>query len=272
MSNRFAVLMCVYSGDTEDTFIEAFNSIKIDQVGIDVDLINVYLHIDGVLPKSFLTLIESLPIYKVVHSSVNVGLASGLNKLLAGLGDEDFVFRMDSDDIACPNRIHLQSTFLNNDPTIDFSGGSMIEFIGDVSNQTAKRVYPLAKPDIDLFMRKASPFSHVTVCFRASSLSRIGKYPENDPLNEDIALWNKAAENGCNYANQEAVLCLVRMDDAYSRRSFKKSKYELKVYLRISKRLGVFPFYPLLRFLFRLFPSQLVRFIYNSSLRTIILK
>ncbi|OEJ06917.1 hypothetical protein BHE89_19005 [Shigella sp. FC1967] len=36
---------------------------------------------------------------------------------------------------------------------------------------------------------KASPFAHVTICFRRTSLAKIGFYPVDYPLNEDIALW-----------------------------------------------------------------------------------
>lgn len=269
---KVAVIMCIYCNDNVEQFIEAFESIKLKQHGIASDNINVYLHIDGQIGEELVKAISSLNLYKTIHSSQNVGLAEGLNKLLSAIGDEKYIFRMDADDISDNIRLNRQMQYMEQNPKLDFCGGGMAEFVGEKSNIVATRSYPNNLDDINRFMEKGSPFSHVTVCFRGTSLNKIGLYPTSYPLNEDIALWNQAAENGCCYSNIDDVVCFVRMDSTYSRRTITKAKYELQVYLLICKRLGKFPIYPLARFAFRLLPSSIVKVIYNSFVRHLLLR
>ncbi len=269
---KVAVIICVYCNDNIENFIEAFESIKFEQEGILPSDINMYLHVDGPIGKRLEEAIHNLDFYKVIYSKENVGLARGLNKLLSSLGNEKYAFRMDADDISDPFRLYKQIKFMETNPQIDFCGGGMAEFIGAKSNVVATRKYPCDLDKINSFMGKASPFSHVTVCFRCASSAKIGFYPTTYPLNEDIALWNQAAENNCNYSNINDIVCFVRMDTAYARRTYIKAKYELEVYLKICKRLNKIPFYPYVRFFFRLLPPSIVKTVYNSSVRRFLLK
>jgi len=228
--------------------------------------LRMYLHVDGIITSDIENIINEFSFYEVITSTTNVGLARGLNKLILSLKDENYIFRMDADDICCKERFKIQIKFMESHPELDFSGGSIVEFTGEQNNICQKRVYPITA--LDEYIIKASPFAHVTMCFRRGFFEKIGMYPTKYPLNEDIAYWFEAFKKGAKGSNVADILVKVRMDDAYSRRSVSKSYYELLVYLRIAKWKKKIPFIPFTRFLFRLIPKFLIKMIYNSNIRS----
>ncbi|OED96322.1 hypothetical protein A1QG_13555 [Vibrio breoganii ZF-29] len=264
--------MCIYKNDDVEHFVDAINSITTQQKGVSQESIRTYLHIDGDVSDKMEETIKNLNIYKVIRSDKNIGLAAGLNKLINSLEDEKYAFRMDADDISLERRISIQSEYLDLNSEIDFCGGGMKEFLGETNNIVNSRNYPSTKHDIDTYMNKASPFSHVTVCFRVASLVHVGLYPTGYPLNEDIALWFQAYRNSCSYSNIPDSLCLVRMDGAYERRTYVKALSEFKVYKSIAKFNSRTPLYAYSRLLFRLSPGFLVKFIYESPVRRFFLE
>ncbi|AUV87428.1 hypothetical protein C1N50_15290 [Vibrio campbellii] len=266
---KCAFLICIYRNDNVEHLKEALFSVRsaAEKAGNEA---RIYIHVDGEVSQEHLVVVDSCNPYKVVKSEKNVGLAIGLNKLIANLEGEDYIFRMDADDICCRDRISLQLDYMEDNPEVDLVGGAIDEFVGDIANVVAHRDYP----DVALasYLPKGSPFAHVTVCFRGGFFDKFGCYPTDYPLNEDIALWGEALINGAVGHNIPSTLVQVRMDGAYSRRTLKKAKSELKVYLRICNKLKVFPFIPLARFGFRLMPVSLVGVFYRSSLRNKFLK
>lgn len=261
-----AFLVCVYKNDCFESFEEMLISLKglvlPDGIGI-----NVYLHIDGVLPDKFHTLINSFSPFKIIWSEKPVGLAKGLNKLIGILADELYYFRMDSDDVCSSDRVIKQVKFMNDNPELDFSGSSISEFVETKDNQVNVREYPSDMIGIKESIVKGSPFAHVTICFRGGFFNKFGSYPTSYPLNEDIALWYTVLKKGALASNLPDILVFVRMDSAYSRRTFRKAIYEFKVYKEIAQWLEKSMSYAYLRFIFRLLPVALVRLIYNSKFR-----
>ncbi|WP_128860710.1 glycosyltransferase, partial [Shigella sp. FC1967] len=135
--------------DKYEDFVSAIKSITFNQKSIQQDRIKVYLHIDGHVSKNMMEFIESSGfIYKSIHSKNPVGLAKGLNKLISILEDEKYVFRMDADDLSLPNRLQYQIEYMENNPIIDISGGSIQEFIASSNNIVATRCYPLTHEEI----------------------------------------------------------------------------------------------------------------------------
>ncbi len=269
-SKSVAFLVCVYKNDDLDWFKEMLISLK----GIEAPEgyeIRLYLHVDGVLPSDFSPVINNYHPYKILRSEQPVGLANGLNKLIEVLGDEEYYFRMDSDDICHPQRVINQLEFMKQNPNIDFCGTSISEFIDAKDNQVNIRTYPNGMEAIKQQMIKGSPFAHVTICFRAGFFDKYGLYPTEYPLNEDIALWYSALKSGATASNLADILVYVRMDSAYSRRTYQKAISEFKVYRAIALWSGRSAFYPTLRFMFRLLPVSLVKSIYNSRARNFLL-
>lgn len=268
MNFNIAILMCIYKGDSLDYLKESLESVTLKQENIDLDKVRVYLHVDGDINEEIRNYIDDNSlIYKVLKSEVNVGLAIGLNKLLDVLCDEKYIFRMDADDVSVSDRLFKQISYMEKNPSIDASGGSISEFIGEKTNVVSLRNYPLNKVDIYKKILKASPFAHVTMCYTSRLINKGVRYPTQYSLNEDIALWFELLKMDTQVGNINDVLVFVRMDGAYSRRTYRKALSEFKVYREISTWKKEISVYHYLRFIFRLFPSSIVKFIYNSKLR-----
>ena len=62
----------------------------------------------------------------IIKNEVNLGLTKSLNRGLEYV-NTDLVARMDSDDMARPNRFELQVKFFNENPNIDIIGGAIHE-------------------------------------------------------------------------------------------------------------------------------------------------
>ena len=63
--------------------------------------------------------------YIIERSNSNQGLAFTLNNLISKLGDESFIFRMDSDDLCMPCRFERQILFLLKNSDIDILGSDI---------------------------------------------------------------------------------------------------------------------------------------------------
>lgn len=264
-----AVIMCTYNGDNLKHLNRAIESILVQRDARP----RVYLHVDGTPNEALAELINDKQplLYKVIVSEANVGLAKGLNKLISVLEDEEYIFRMDADDVSDPNRLSVQLNFMEGNLNVDGCGGSIAEFVGEESNVVFRRSYPIDNDGVVRQIHKASPFAHVTMCFRRSLFSKCGVYPTNYHLNEDIAYWFQCVKRGALFANLKETLVYVRMDSAYDRRTLKKAVPELIVYSKIAAWKGVFPIWAVARFLFRLMPSWIVAYYYKNTIRNRIL-
>lgn len=273
MDYNVAVIMAIYKNDKLEDFQSALESITIKQKGVNLKRIRVYLHVDGPIDDDIKQyVVNSSLVYSTIYTDVAIGLSKGLNKLINSLEDEKYILRMDSDDISCFDRILKQISYMDNHKEIGVLGGTISEFIESVENTVATRCYPLEHNDIFRCISKASPFAHVTVCFRKSDMDNIGLYPTQYPLNEDIALWAQILFSTVKCANLNDVLVHVRMDNAYSRRNYSKAISEFKVYFNImirKKNISIFPF---VRFVFRLFPISIVGRVYRSKIRMLVIK
>ncbi|HHP0449474.1 TPA: glycosyltransferase [Vibrio harveyi] len=267
-----AFIMTVYSGDNCEDFSSAVKSIK--EQDYPLENIRLYLFVDGIVSEDIYCFIKSESFfYKVIYSEKNVGLACGLNVLIKSIENEEFIFRMDSDDVCSPSRVKKQVAAFQN-TNVDILGGAIQEFIGD-KKIIFNRIYPTRHQDIRRVMCKASPFAHVTVAFRKSALEILDAYPTEFGKNEDIAMWVKSLDYSLNYGNLTDVLVLVRMDNAYARRDISKLKGEIKLYSQAMNKLNA-PFssriHLIFRALLRLSPSWLTKLMYTSHLRSIFTK
>ncbi|GHY15075.1 glycosyltransferase [Vibrio cholerae] len=261
-----AVLICVYGGDNLLHFKECIDSIKSESLSGELN-INIYLHVDGPISHDMNDYIKSQEFFIVIRSEIGVGLAAGLNKLIQNLGEEEFVFRMDADDIVVPGRFNSQLNYMQNHPNVDISGGSIAEFLRGIDNIVNVRSYPLVDEDIKSTLFRASPLAHMTVCFRKGYFDRFGLYPTSYPFNEDLAYWIQSSQQNVVFGNINNVLVNVRMDGAYDRRRTLKAWPEFKLYSYHNIRHFKLPIIPFMRYIFRYFPKHLVKVIYNSSIR-----
>lgn len=273
--NKFcvAVITTLYKGDDVSSARKALESLRLqcsDTLGV-----NIYLHVDGLLlPEQESLILEFNDIFfKVIRSEVNVGLAMGLNLLINNLGSESYIFRMDLDDISLPGRFQAQIDYMESHREIMICGCRTQEI--DANDAIInKRDYPLNHNDIVARIHRGLPMLHPTFCYRASVFDDGLRYP-NRYLTEDLGIIFEAINRGYKLGNIPDRLFSWRIsDDFFYRRNAKRSFVEFKVYCSgIYSIWGVSYryFFPAARLAFRFLPVSIVRMIYLSPFRSLVL-
>ncbi len=263
------VVMSVFGRDEPALFERALESIWHQHYrGGPVHL---YLCVDGPLRADTEAVLERHAgrIHKVLRNTVNQGLARSLNRLLDALGDEEFVFRMDSDDFSHAHRISAQVAALQARPGIDILGGAIREV--DAEGRVIATVrYPADPAEIRRFIPRRNPLAHPTVCFRRSAIERFVHYPEV-AVNQDWALWYECLALGMTLSSLDDVLVdMTVSEDFFRRRGAGRAIDEFLISCRGIRQLYGFSWryvHPAMRLLFRLLPQPLIRRAYRSRLR-----
>lgn len=267
-----SVLMSVYNKDCPSFLNLALESIWTKQTYKPNEIILIE---DGYLNKDLLGIINNwkkiLQNKLIIHiNKENLGLTKSLNiglKYATG----DFIARMDSDDISHPLRFQNQIEFLNSHPDIDIVGGYLQEF-NENNPCLNTRKYPLTPEDAFAYISKASPLAHPTVMIRKKVFDNGIQYDERYRTSQDIALWFKCLSKGYKIANIPMITLYFRRDDSiYKRRNKSKAINEFKIYMNgIFKLHGLFTYkyiYPITRLIFRLMPTSIIKWGYNSKIR-----
>ncbi|WP_462373320.1 glycosyltransferase [Alistipes shahii] len=204
----FSVLMSVYIKE-EATFLDwALQSILVDQTVKPSELVLVE---DGPLTKELYRVIDKykciFPSFISVKLSENVGLGKALNAGLKYCHNE-WVARMDSDDISLPTRFEKQLEYIKTHPDIDVLGCAVGEFENDEHIVTSVKVCPIS---VDSYIKFRSPVNHPTVFFRKSSVLQVGSY-RHCPFMEDYHLWIRMYAAGMKITSLQESLYLFKMD------------------------------------------------------------
>ncbi|MCK6254905.1 glycosyltransferase [Pseudomonas fragi] len=265
--NTSSIITTIYSGDNLSYVSQALDSIEC-QIGLSE--VRVYLHIDGELPQGHAEFINKNKhrFYKIIYSHENIGLARGLNKLL-DIVEEDFIFRMDLDDLSTPERFQSQVNFLLANPEIDLVGSNAI-CIDENNSITSYRILPPNQKSILKTLPKIMPILNGTFCIRKKIIDRGLRYPDVY-LTEDLAFLHAFFKHGYLAANLQEYLYKWRLDsNFFLRRNHKRSWVEFKTYISIIfdfYPLSYYYAYPIARLLIRLLPIRLAKLLYSSKLR-----
>ncbi|HET9185132.1 MAG TPA: glycosyltransferase, partial [Solirubrobacterales bacterium] len=127
-----------------------------------------------------------------VHGQRNSGVAAALNRGIQ-LCRAPLVARLDSDDLALPDRLRDQKRFLDEHPEIGMVGGQA-EVINDSGCRIAEAQYPCGDAAIRKQMEKTTPFVHSAVTLRSAVLQTVGGYRPSFNGAEDLDLWLRIAE------------------------------------------------------------------------------
>ncbi|WP_368162434.1 glycosyltransferase [Aeromonas sp. s6] len=267
MGARFSVLLSLYCKESPAYFTQAMRSIWHDQT---MKPSQVVLVKDGPLTHELDAEVEYWiselgDAITIVALSHNQGLAVALNQGLQYC-KYDLVARMDTDDIAMPERFKLQVEFMNSNHDIAVSSGFIEEWNSDFSMKISSRWLPLSHESITKFAKMRSPISHPASIFRKSVIIQVGGYPDVYP--EDHLLWIRVLQSGFKLANLPKLLLRMRTgDDFITRRGFKFLKGELLTYhiMYRSNFLTLNQFFKvsILRSLVRLAPNFLKVILYK---------
>lgn len=269
-----SVLMSVYKAEQPEYLDSALRSIWTDQTLRPDEIILIE---DGDLTDGLHNVIKKwtdngAPLV-ILKNQQNLGLTKSLN-IGISKAKGDYIARMDSDDISLPSRFRLQVDFLDSHPDISIVGGSMQEFDSENDNLCIRR-YPVDNEDAISYIYKASPLAHPAVMMRKSIFDDGLKYNENYRTSQDIALWYDVIIAGYKIANlKDIIIKFRRDDDMFGRRSKSKAKNEFVIYMKGIRKVYGFTWlyiFPIARYLFRLMPVSLIKKIYSSRLRRLVL-
>jgi glycosyltransferase involved in cell wall biosynthesis len=221
--------MSIYHKEKPEFFKLAFDSI-LNQTLLPNEIVLVKDgpltdELDNILLK-YISINQNL--IKVVSLEKNVGLSKALNIGLKKC-KYDYVARMDTDDIALPNRFEIQIYFLNNNPSIDVVGSWAYLFDDQNDNNGV-----LKTPELDDKIKKSiwtCPFVHPTVIFKKESILKVGSYnADAGPRQDDYDLWFRCAYNNLNFANIPQPLLKYRFtDNNIIKNTVKVGWYRMKV-------------------------------------------
>ncbi len=233
---EFSVLLSVYIKETPEFFERSLESIYNQTVKANEWVIVK----DGEISADLQSVIDKYKEYedvkiKEVQLNENKGLGVALSMGVPECS-YDLIARMDTDDIALPDRFEKQLAEFEKNTALDICGGQITEFETDENVPIAERKVPLSHDEIVAFQKKRTAFNHMTVMFRKDKVLESGNY-KNMPYMEDDMLWVDMILHGAICINIDDTLCLVRTNrDMISRRGglkyYKCYKNEKKAVLK----------------------------------------
>ena len=204
----------------------------------------------------------------IIHNTKNIGTTKSLNKgLLIAKGK--YIARMDADDWSYPDRLQKQYEFMQNNPDIGVSGGTI-----DVCNESLLvqniRRYPLTDKLIREIIFLYSPFAHSATIWKSELMKLVGGYNQNIPLSQDCELYFKIGKHA-KFGNLNIKLIKLRMHKKSSSisKDFLQEKYAIYARIKAIFEYGYKPraidklFIILRIFIMIFFPKKIKFMIFN---------
>lgn len=210
-------------------------------------------------------------ILKVVPLPQNQGLGKALNEGLKHCS-YDLVARMDTDDIAKPERFERQIKVFEEHPELDLVGAWIDEFEGTPQHILSVRRVPETSEEIREYCKKRCPVNHPVVMFRKSAVLAAGGY-QHFPLFEDYYLWVRMLKNEAKFYNiQESLLYFRASPDMFKRRGGWKYAVDELRFQNMMRKMGMidwgrFIINVAIRFPARIIPNNLRGFLYKKIMR-----
>jgi glycosyltransferase involved in cell wall biosynthesis len=270
----FSVIMPVYRGDAPAHVVEALDSIYTQSLKAD----EVVVIQDGPVPAELKAVLDR---YRVEHTEVklvvleeNQGLSGALNAGIKAASNE-WLARMDADDICLPSRFEKQLTYLAAHPELALLGSWITEYDEHMEQEIGLRTLPAEHSQILAYARWRCPFNHMTVVYRKSALEALGMYKSYGAVGDDYELWARFLMNGYTTANiQESLVKARTGTDFFSnrRRGLRYFKNELREINDLYKlgllNAGHYLVHFVVKALVRLAPTPLVKWFYKGLRKT----
>lgn len=268
---KFSVLMPVYKKENPFFLTQALQSIWDNQTLKPNEIVIIK---DGPLTNELEIVLSNyakIAPTKIIALKENVGIGKALN---IGVNECSFnyIARMDSDDIAFPDRFKKQINFLEKNPNLGILSAFIDEFIGTKDNIISTRKVPINHQEIIKNLKGRCPLNHPAVVFKKEAVLAAGNYKPFF-LKEDAYLWLRLYEKKTVFANiNESLLYFRITKDTYRRRGGFKyaiSEYKILKYRYTIGFINIFElsYYLLLTIPIRLAPPLVRAFIYNRFLR-----
>jgi glycosyltransferase involved in cell wall biosynthesis len=145
------------------------------------------------IPQTFSN--KSIRNLKIITLEKNSGICKALNVGLEHIMRENYKFiaRLDCDDLCLPNRLELQSKYLDENKNIVLLGVNS-EFVDENYNHLyfGKSKIKISRSYLFAF----NPFMHDSVMFTREAVLSAGFYSIKYPFNEDHAYWLELSKYG----------------------------------------------------------------------------
>ena len=269
---KFSVLMSVYKNEKVEFFKQAMDSVLSQTLPLE----EIVLIRDGIVYKELQTAIDEYiskypELFTYIPLEENKGLGNAL-KIGVERARNELIARMDTDDICVPDRFEKQIRFMEENPQVDIVGANIAEFMETPEKIIDYRIVPSTHDEILKFVKKRSPFNHMTVVFRKQSILNAGNY-QSFYLFEDWYLWLRMYLSDCKFANIEEVLVYARVSEMAARRGglkYYKSCKKLLKFMSKNKIIGWFGYLKarIIRFCgYVIIPNKLRAWCYKKFLR-----
>ncbi|MEJ5139575.1 MULTISPECIES: glycosyltransferase [Acinetobacter] len=270
---NFSILLSLYHKEKSEYLDLCFDSIWLQQVLKPTEIVLV---LDGPIGGELTACVQKWQskiddVLKIIALPQNVGLGKALNEGLKHCSNE-WVFRMDTDDICTPDRFESQIDFIKKHPDVVLFGGQVLEFENEPNDSQVLKAVPTTNEEIRQFAQKRCPFNHMTVAYKKSIINELGGY-QHHLFMEDYNLWLRVIGAGYLVANLPDIVLYARVGNGmHSRRKgleyikSEKQLLDLKKELKLQNPIhGNILF--LIRSALRLVPSSLLGKFYNTFLR-----
>jgi len=231
---KYSVLMSLYSKENPEYLHQAIDSM-LKQTYMPDEIIIVK---DGEITSQLTNILSQYSCnkrFKIIGYKQNLGLGKALNYGLKYCENE-YVARMDTDDIAKPERCEVELSFLSLNPDVSVVGSWVDEFYAEADNTIhviSTRKVPTTHNEIYKFGKKRNPFNHPTVMFRKSAVIKAGEYSDLR-YGQDYELFGRMLIDGYKTANIPESLLYFRIDkNTYKRR---KNPQSIKCYIDTVKK------------------------------------
>lgn len=228
---KISVLMSIYYRENKEYLDQCLSSIWDIQTIKPDEIIIIQ---DGVLTNELLLVIDKWKNklgskLKIVIIKNNVGLGKALNEGLKYCSNE-WVFRMDTDDICLPERFQKQIDYIYKNPNVALLSGQVEEFDENMSYSIGIKKVPITNDEIYSSVLLRNPFNHMAVAYKKSVIEKVGGYQHHLYM-EDYNLWLRVIAQKYEVYNLPDILVNVRAGSAmYARRKgfeYIKSEYQL---------------------------------------------
>lgn len=274
MNMRYTVLMSVYQKEQPEYLRAAIESIHNQTLAAE----KIVVVCDGPLTEALEDVLgEYDKELTLVRLPENVGLGAALAEGLRYCSSE-WIARMDSDDIALPDRCEKQIRYLMEHPDVDVLSGTLAEFGGEARTpQEAKKqvssfkYVPETQQEVAKYIKKRNPINHPCVMFRREKAVEAGSY-QKCPLFEDYDLWVRMFLKNCVFANLKDTILYMRVNEMHRRRGGIAYVRAILHFWTKMYRRGMISFPQYLyavtgRILVSLSPNRVRKIIYDRKLR-----
>ena len=206
----------------------------------------------------------------IIRRPRNEGLGPALN---AGLSEcrHDFVARMDTDDIACPQRCEKQLAFMRKNE-LDLCSGTVWEFTDSITHLEGCRQLPQEHAELLRYAKRRNPMNHPCVMFRKQAVEKAGGY-RHMPFFEDYDVWVRMIQTGAKLGNSPEIFGYMRAGgDMYRRRGGVAYCRSINRFFKELKDSGFISYRQYmenlaLRYAVSLLPNRLREIFYKRTLR-----